>query len=172
MRGNRSWHTGRRVALAALLCLSGLCSAAESGGAVTGGNMETANHVPEGYRSLPVTEFVVDAEKNDTYIISIGVSNQRIGQDNNFLTKQVKGNISIYPRQSKTSIYNIAIPIDTVISPSGFRGPYRESVYQGLFYYVELTKGQYLIHTNLYVSQSESTNPDVLVSFERKKFVW
>ncbi|ECG5644608.1 hypothetical protein E1K64_23295 [Salmonella enterica subsp. enterica serovar Poona] len=172
MKDNRIWREVKRAMLAGLLCLPLCTVTAEPVTTMTGGEMETTDPVPEGYRPLPVTEFVVEAEKNDTYILSIGVKNQRIGQENDFLTEKVKGNISIYPRFSKASIYKITIPTDKGISSSGFRGPYGEGIYQGLFYYVKLIKGQYLIHPDLYVVKTESTEPSVLISFERKKFVW
>lgn len=45
-------------------------------------------------------------------------------------------------------------------------------MFQGYYYYLELKKGQYLIHPELFIMNSEVKEPDILLSFRRKKFVW
>ncbi|ECA5251967.1 hypothetical protein MUZ84_004951 [Salmonella enterica] len=167
--------------LVALLCLPAYGTAAGTTVPVTGEHqMETVSQVPEGYRPLPVREFVVDAEKNDTYILSLGVQDEAIDQNNWILTKYIRGEIFIYNPISGVLLYEISIPKENKISAAAFMSLYNKSthhdkhknVYQGFFYYLELNKGQYLIHPELFVLNGEVKEPDFLLSFQRKKFVW
>ncbi|HAF4757319.1 TPA: hypothetical protein G9B43_004977 [Salmonella enterica] len=102
---------------------------------------ETMWKIPEGYRPLPVREFVVDAEKNDTYILSLGVQDEAIDQNNWILTKYIRGEIFIYNPISGVLLYEISIPKENKISAAAFMSLYNKSthhdkhksVYQGFF---------------------------------------
>ncbi len=134
--------------------------------------MEAVNSIPEGYRPLPVTEFVVDAEKNDTYILSFGVRDEAIMQEDWILTKYIRGHLRVYNPVNKQLLYTVSIPKEKKIPVVFFRFPYNKSNYQGVYYYLELKKGQYLIHPELFILNGEIKEPDILLSFRRKKFVW
>lgn len=134
--------------------------------------METSNHVPEGYRSLSVTKFVVDAEKNDTYILSFGVQDEAIMQEDWILTKYIRGYLRVYNPVNKQLLYTVSIPKEKKIPVVFFRFPYNKANYQGVYYYLELKKGQYLIQPELFILNGEIKEPDILLSFRRKKFVW
>ncbi|EBR8158689.1 hypothetical protein DOA20_26625 [Salmonella enterica subsp. enterica serovar Newport] len=134
--------------------------------------METANHVPEGYRPLSVTEFVVDAEKNDTYILSFGVQDEAIMQEDWILTKYIRGKLVIYDPVNKKKLYEISIPQENKVPVVGLLRPYNKAIYQGFYYYLELKKGQYLIHPELFILNNEIKEPNILLSFRRKTFVW
>lgn len=73
--GNGNWRglTASLAGLTVLLCLSwhGV-TAVSKVPVIKTASGETMWKIPEGYRPLPVREFVVDAEKNDTYILSLG----------------------------------------------------------------------------------------------------
>ncbi|EIE7938720.1 hypothetical protein LDT72_004866 [Salmonella enterica] len=159
--------------LVALLCLPAYGTAAGTTVPVTGEHqMETVSQVPEGYRPLPVREFVVDAEKNDTYILSLGVQDEAIDQNNWILTKYIRGHLRVYNPVNKELLYSVSIPKEEKIPVVGFIFPYNKIMFQGYYYYLELKKGQYLIHPELFIMNSEVKEPDILLSFRRKKFVW
>ncbi|EDU7996537.1 hypothetical protein CSM15_004993 [Salmonella enterica subsp. diarizonae] len=159
--------------LVALLCLPAYGTAAGTTVPVTGEHqMETVSQVPEGYRPLPVREFVVDAEKNDTYILSLGVQDEAIDQNNWILTKYIRGHLRVYNPVNKELLYSVSIPKEEKIPVVGFIFPYNKIMFQGYYYYLELKKGQYLIHPELFIMNSEVNEPDILLSFRRKKFVW
>ncbi|ECI3619821.1 hypothetical protein DNV77_25425 [Salmonella enterica subsp. enterica] len=181
--GNGNWRglTASLAGLAVLLCLSWYgVTAVSKVPVIKTASGETMWKIPEGYRPLPVREFVVDAEKNDTYILSLGVQDEAIDQNNWILTKYIRGEIFIYNPISGVLLYEISIPKENKISAAAFMSLYNKSthhdkhknVYQGFFYYLELNKGQYLIHPELFVLNGEVKEPDFLLSFQRKKFVW
>ncbi|HEB6950046.1 TPA: hypothetical protein R0445_004667 [Salmonella enterica subsp. enterica serovar Hvittingfoss] len=172
MKDNRIWREAKRAMLAGLLCLPLCTVTAEPVTTMTGGEMETTDPVPEGYSPLSVTEFVVDAEKNDTYILSFGVKDDAIMQDDWILTKYIRGHLSVYNPVNKQLLYTVSIPKEKKIPVVFFRFPYNKVNYQGVYYYLELKKGRYLIHPELFILNSKIKEPDILLSFRRKKFVW
>lgn len=179
MKGDDVVTILRRAGLAALLlCLPLWASAQETAG-ITTTTRDTMNMteispsaIPEGYSPLPVTEFVVDAEKNDTYILSFGVQDNAIDQNQWILTKYIRGNLLVYDTVNKQVLYSISIPVDHKLPMAGFMTPYNKVIFQGFFYYLKLKKGQYIIHPDLYIMNNERMTPEILLSFRRKKFVW
>lgn len=73
IRNTRLGCAGKRAVLAALLCLPWCPAGADSTIPATENKIETVSPAPEGYRPLPVTEFVVMAEENGSYQIAVGV---------------------------------------------------------------------------------------------------
>ncbi|ECJ4508473.1 hypothetical protein HX910_005107 [Salmonella enterica] len=173
--GNGNWRglTASLAGLAVLLCLPWYgVTAVSKVPVIKTASGETMWKIPEGYRPLPVREFVVDAEKNDTYILSLGVQDEAIDQNNWILTKYIRGHLRVYNPVNKELLYSVSIPKEEKIPVVGFIFPYNKIMFQGYYYYLELKKGQYLIHPELFIMNSEVKEPDILLSFRRKKFVW
>ncbi|HAT1685464.1 TPA: hypothetical protein I8Y21_006334 [Klebsiella oxytoca] len=137
--------------------------------------METVSQVPEGYRPLPVTEFVVDAEKNDTYDIAVGVEYPGKPSDaQEWIEKNITGQIELYRIKDNELIStHFVFNKKNDHSKAGVNRVYLNRVYQGETYSISLNKGKYMILSRLFFKSDTSRyDPQVFISFNRFKTAW
>lgn len=137
--------------------------------------METVNSIPEGYRPLPVTEFVVDVEKNDTYTVIVGVEFPGKPSDaQEWLEKKFTGRIDIYKKNSLEPIYSYFVFNKKNSYPSaGASGIISGKTFWGEQFSVKLEKDDYIISPKLYVVDDsfKYTSP-VYIFFKRVRSIW
>lgn len=169
------WQEVKRAVMTGLLCLPFFSAIAEPITSVTGGNMETVNSIPEGYRPLPVTEFVVEAEKNDTYDVTVGVEySGKVTDAMDWIEQNITGKIEIYRIKDNELIStHFIFNKKNSHSKAGVDRVYLRRNFQGETYSISLTKGEYIIFSQLFFKEDSSDYvPNVFVSFKRFRNPW
>ncbi|EAQ6363959.1 hypothetical protein ACLH9T_004750 [Salmonella enterica] len=177
MKDNRLWREVKRAMLVGLLCLPFYSAIAEPITPVTGGKMETDNSIPEGYRPLPVTEFVVEAEKNDTYDVAVGVEySGKVTDAMDWIEKNVTGELQIYRVKDNKLIASYSFFNKKDNQPkAGAGGLYLNKKFYGETYSVSLDRGNYVILLRAFFKNDvldSDIEPAVFISFNRFRNPW